>query len=89
MSYTEGAWVIDKLSGSIGTVVKENWTGVLVKFNKALVYRYPELLETALLDIKPEDIQSMIDLALMTGDKEWFMQLTEQMNVIGACPNEC
>jgi hypothetical protein len=85
MSYSDGDWVIDKLSGSIGTVMKSHWTAVLVKFDKALVYRYPELLEAAPLDIQQEDIQEMIEIALMTGDKEWFMQLTDRMKESVTC----
>jgi hypothetical protein len=76
MSYADGDWVIDKLSGAIGKVVKTHWTAVLVRFDGALVYRYPELLEAAPLDIQTEDIQDMIELAFMTKDEDWFMELS-------------
>jgi hypothetical protein len=80
MGYDDGDWVVDKFSGAVGTVVKKHWTAVLVRFNGVVVYRYPDLLEAAPLDIQQEDIQDMIELALLTGDKEWFMELTERMN---------
>jgi hypothetical protein len=41
-------------------------------------YRVPKNIEKAGLDLTDEDIDAMIDLALDTGDQDWFINLTER-----------
>lgn len=33
-------------------------------------------------NLNEQDIKDLIDVALMIGDKEWFMELTEKLNAL-------
>lgn len=47
---------------------------------KALQHGYEVEGEGKHVDLAPVDYESMIDLALMTGDKEWFNELLQKSN---------
>lgn len=77
--FKEGDWIIDKkYGGVVGTVSNVFLDGVTARFGNMAVIRTFENIELAPLDIKPEDVASMIDLALLTKDHEWFSELTRR-----------
>jgi hypothetical protein len=79
MSYAEGDWVMETYTGRVGILVKKNWAELSIRFGKAVAMRHPDMVELAPLDIRQDDLIAMQHLAVETGDKEWFTELSERM----------
>jgi hypothetical protein len=79
--YREGDWVIDKISSTLGNVIRVYTDGVTARFGGMSAIRKNEDIELASLDIQKDDIESMVDMALQTNDREWFAELTERLGV--------
>lgn len=65
--------------------LKEKELQAKLKSNKSNIidsYKQAYRDEQNYTRLQKEDYESMIDLALMTGDEAWFMELTEQLKEV-------
>lgn len=74
--------------GGVNLDNKKYIAGDLFKFYMELNGGFVEVGKTVTISPKPdtslnkEEYQTLIDLALATNDKEWFMELTEKMQSV-------
>jgi hypothetical protein len=81
MRFQEGDWVVDKVHGLKGIVLRVYPDGVTAKFGGMTAIRKNENIELDPLDILDEDLLSMQHLAVEIGDSEWFCELGARMGV--------
>jgi hypothetical protein len=77
--FKAGDWIIDKIRGSLGTVVCVYTDGVSAKFGRMSAMKANLDIELAPLDIRQDDVIAMQHLAVEIGDKEWFTELGNRM----------
>ncbi|MBT2727864.1 hypothetical protein J7E63_13035 [Bacillus sp. ISL-75] len=90
MSYREGDWIIDKIHGLTGVVLRVFSDGVSARFGTMTAIRSNHNIELAPLDIRNDDLLVMQHLAVDTGDYDWFCKIGERMGAemhgsIGEC----
>lgn len=95
--YYDGGYYT-RLIGAIGYVVscgESKCTVHFVKDNQGeridfkYNFSYRELILAREIQLDEQALKNMIDLALDTGDKEWFMELTEKYKKIPKCGQVC
>lgn len=79
--YKEGDWIIEKLYGLSGVVLRVFPDGVTARFGDMTALRANINIELAPLEILEEDLLSMQHLAVETGDYKWFCELGERIGV--------
>jgi hypothetical protein len=77
--FKAGDWIIDKINGSLGTVVCVYTDGVTAKFGRMSAIKENSKIELAPLDIRQDDLIVMQHMAVETKDKEWFKDLGNRM----------
>lgn len=82
--YSEGDKIICKVTGVKGRIITLYKMGVMAEINGYTFARsysdiMPDKTETALYEPTREDLIALQHLAVETGDKEWFLQLSERL----------